>query len=72
MDKPKLNFRFHNPNTPEEFTKILLRTCIDANMKRVEQILREEAESAINENIIGAEDEHCSVLQSVDRQGRPA
>ena len=48
MDKPKLNFRFHNPNTPEELTKILLRVCIDANMKKVEQIIRDEAVLALD------------------------
>ena len=48
MDKPKLNFRFHNPNAPEELTKILLRVCIDANMKKVEQIIREEAADALD------------------------
>ena len=48
MDKPKLNFRFHNPNTPEEFTKILLRVCIDANMKKVEQLIREEVTDALD------------------------
>ncbi len=46
MDKPKLNFRFHNPNTPEELTKILLRVCIDANMKKVESALRKEIVAA--------------------------
>ena len=48
MDKPKLNFRFYNPNTPEELTKTLLRVCIDANMKKVEQLIRDEAVLALN------------------------
>ena len=48
MDKPKLNFRFYNPNKPEELTKILLRVCLDANMKKVEQIIREEAADALD------------------------
>ena len=47
MDKLKLNFRFHNPNTPEELTKILLRVCIDANKNKVEQIIRDEAALAL-------------------------
>ena len=67
MDKPKLNFRFHNPNTPEELTKILLRVCIDANMKKVEHIIREEVSVALDENNTGAEDEHSGILQSIDR-----
>ncbi len=64
MDKPKLNFRFHNPNTPEELTKILLRVCVDANMKKVEQIISEEA-FALDENSTGDKDEHRGVLQSI-------
>ena len=50
MDKPKLNFRFHNPNTPEELTKILLRVCIDANMKKVEQLISDEAAVVLGES----------------------
>lgn len=62
MDKPKLNFRFHNPNTPEELTKILLRVCIDANMKKVEQVIREEAAIALDENSTGDKNEHSGLL----------
>lgn len=61
MDKPKLNFRFHNPNTPEELTKILLRVCIDANMHKVEHIIREAA-VALDENNTGDENEHSGLL----------
>ncbi len=46
LDKPKLNIRFHNPNTPEELTKILWRVCVDANMKKVESALRKEIAAA--------------------------
>lgn len=62
LDKPKLNFRFHNPNTPEELTKILLRVCIDANMKKVEQVIREEAAIALDENSTGDKNEHSGLL----------
>lgn len=62
MDKPKLNFSFHNPNTPEEMTKMLLRVCIDANMKRVEQVIREEAAIALDENSTGDKNEHSGLL----------
>lgn len=65
MDKPKLNFRFHNPNTPEELTNILLRVCIDANMKKVELIMREEAAVALD-NSIGDKNEYSGILQSID------
>jgi len=62
LDKPKLNFRFHNPNTPEELTKILLRVCIDANMKKIEHILSEEAAVALDENSTGDKNEHSGLL----------
>lgn len=49
MDKPKLNFRFHNSNSAESLTRALLRVCIDANMERVERIIKEEAMAALDE-----------------------
>lgn len=50
MDKPKLNFRFHNSNSAESLTRALLRVCIDANMERVEQLIREEAMMELDES----------------------
>ena len=49
MDKPKLNFRFHGSDSPEALTRQLLRVCIDANMNRVERIMREEAVFALDD-----------------------
>ena len=49
MDKPKLNFRFHNSNSAESIARALLRVCIDANMERVERIIKEEAMAALDE-----------------------
>ena len=49
MDKPKLNFRFHNSNSTESLAHALLRVCIDANMERVERIIQEEAMVALDE-----------------------
>ncbi len=62
MDKPKLNIRFHNPNTPEELTKILLRVCIDANMEKVKQIIKEETAVALDDNSTGDKNEHSGLL----------
>ena len=42
-DKPKLNYRFHNPNPPEVFVPYLINVCIEANKGRVEKALREVA-----------------------------
>ncbi len=42
MDKPKLNFRFHDGNTPEALARVLLDICIDANMERIEAAIKRE------------------------------
>ncbi|MCI8500061.1 MAG: hypothetical protein HFE28_05575 [Clostridia bacterium] len=42
MDKPKLNFRFHDGNTPEALARVLLDICIDANMERIEAAIKQE------------------------------
>ena len=49
MDKPKLNFRFHNSNSTESLARALLRVCIDANVERVDRIIKEEAMVALDE-----------------------
>lgn len=46
MDKPKLNFRFHNGNTPEALARVLLDICIDANMERIEAAIKQETADA--------------------------
>lgn len=50
MDKPKLNYRFHNLCSQETLTRTLLRVCIDANMKRVEEIIKDEALMVLDES----------------------
>lgn len=47
LDKPKLNYRFHNENTPEALARVLLRICIDANMDKVESVLKREIAVAV-------------------------
>lgn len=46
MDKPKLNFRFHNPNKTDEYLKVFLDILLDANMQRIS----EEVCIALEEN----------------------
>lgn len=29
MDKPKLKFRFHNPNSEENFVRMLISVCME-------------------------------------------
>lgn len=42
MAKRKLNYRFHNPNPQDVLERQLLRICVDANMKKVEEAVRSE------------------------------
>ena len=49
MNKPKLNFRFHGSDSTEALSRQLLRVCIDANMNRVERIMREGAAFALDD-----------------------
>ena len=44
MKKRKLNYRFHNPNTADATTDILLKVFIEANSKKVEKAVQEAAE----------------------------
>ena len=48
MDKPKLNYRFHHEESPEKLAKAIIRICIEANMKRVENAIREELACALD------------------------
>lgn len=41
MLKRKLNFRFHNPNSPEVTAKYIADVMIQANMKKVDKIVQE-------------------------------
>ena len=50
MDKPKLNFRFHNSNSPEALTRLLIRVCIDANMEKAKQAINDEIALTLDEN----------------------
>lgn len=47
MKKRKLNYRFHNPNTVEAATDMLLQVFIEANSKKVEMAVQEKAEELI-------------------------
>lgn len=49
MKRPKLNYRFHNPNKDDEaLINELLKVCIEANKKKVERAIRE---AALRENV---------------------
>jgi len=61
LDKRKLNYRFHNPNQPEALERELLQICIDANMKKVESVVRESVEK-----------ENTLRVVAIDRQAQVA
>ena len=42
MKKQKLNYRFHNPNTPEATADYIIKVLMEANKKKLEQALKEE------------------------------
>ena len=44
--KPKLNYRFHNPNTPEATADFLAKLFVEVNMPKAEAAIRAAAEAA--------------------------
>jgi hypothetical protein len=44
VKKPKLNFRFHDPNTAETVADYILKLFIDANLEKIEAAIRTTAE----------------------------
>ena len=50
--KTKLNFRFHNPNTPEATAEYIIKILIEVNQKKVKRILSEEASKYKKEKIL--------------------
>lgn len=43
--KRKLNFRFHNPNSPEVTARYIADVMVQANLGKVEKIIREHMEN---------------------------
>ncbi|MCM1295940.1 MAG: hypothetical protein NC311_10400 [Muribaculaceae bacterium] len=52
MDKPKLNFRFHNPNKADVYLKVFLDILLDANMQRIAEEVSIALEESENQNEI--------------------
>lgn len=44
MGKTVLNFRFHNPNPPEVSADYILKILIEANQKKVEDVLKRQVD----------------------------
>lgn len=51
MKKKKLNYRFHDPNDPAVAAEYILKVFIEANQKKVEEVIRKASmEKQISEN----------------------
>lgn len=50
--KTTLNFCFHNPNTPEATADYIIPILIEANRKKLDRVIAEEAAQYENEEII--------------------
>ena len=42
MDKPKLNFRFHNPNSEENFVRMLISVCMETCKVKADEAISAE------------------------------
>lgn len=42
MDKPKLNFRFHNPNSEENFVRMLISVCMETCKVKADEAISSE------------------------------
>lgn len=49
MDKPKLNFRFHNPNSEDNFARMLISVCMET--------CRAKADEAISADLLNKKEE---------------
>ena len=51
MKKKKLNYRFHDPNDPAVAAEYILKVFIEANQKKVEEVIRKASmEKQVSEN----------------------
>lgn len=51
MKKKKLNYRFHDPNDPAVAVEYILKVFIEANQKKVEEVIRKASmEKQVSEN----------------------
>ena len=49
MDKPKLKFRFHNPNSEENFVRMLISVCMET--------CKVKADEAISADLLNKKEE---------------
>lgn len=59
MERPKLNFRFHNPN-PKQGFETIVQVCIKANIQRVDDLVAHELmEKSKNDEVKKEEESKC-------------
>lgn len=49
MQKRKLNYRIHNPNSPEKTADFLIRLFVEVNQPKVEEAIRRASAQAPDE-----------------------
>lgn len=51
MKKKKMNYRFHDPNDPAVAAEYILKVFIEANQKKVEEVIRKASmEKPVSDN----------------------
>lgn len=63
MNKRKLNYRFHNPNSAEDTAEFLCKLLIEANARKVERAIEEVAARCAEENEYIAEAEEIEKVE---------
>lgn len=63
MNKRKLNYRFHNPNSAEDTAEFLCKLLIEANAGKVERAIEEVAAQCAEENEYIAEPEEVEKVE---------
>lgn len=59
-DKPTLNFRFHNPNSPEATLDLLLSVFMEVQKEEADRAIRDALTLAYDENKVAESDSESS------------
>ena len=63
MNKRKLNYRFHNPNSAEDTANFLCKLLLEANTGKVERAIEEAASRCAEESEYIAEPEEIEKVE---------
>ena len=70
MNKRKLNYRFHNPNSAEDTADFLCKLLIEANAGKVERAIEEAATQCAEESEYITETENVEIVEEPARTRR--